>query len=71
MIRTLVDSAFQTGYLSVASEGLIHQVLATKIYHSEDLAILTDLWEAVRTGKVKREASSHLTMDLPVKYEHD
>ncbi len=71
MIRTLVDSAFQTGYLSVASEGLIHQVLATKIYQSEDLAMLTDLWEAVRTGKVKREASSDLTMELPIKYQHD
>ncbi len=70
MIRTLVDSAFQTGYLSVASEGLIHQVLENKICQSEDIAMLTDLWEAVQTGKIKREASSNLPMKLPAPCQH-
>ena len=65
MIRTLVDFAFQTGYLSVASEGLIHQVLATNIYHPEDLIVLADLWEALRAGQFKREASSELTIEMP------
>ncbi|TVP59600.1 MAG: hypothetical protein EA343_19610 [Nodularia sp. (in: Bacteria)] len=64
MIRTLVESAFQTGYLSVESEGLLHQVLATKCYGSEDLAILSTLYEAVSTGKVKRESSSQLPIEF-------
>ncbi|MDJ0615850.1 MAG: hypothetical protein QNJ63_03715 [Calothrix sp. MO_192.B10] len=71
MIRTLVDSAFQTGYLSVASEGLIRQVLTTKIYQPEDLVILADLWDAVRAGKVKREGSSDLTIELLKKFQID
>lgn len=58
MIRTLVESAFQTGYLSVESEGLLNQVLATMCYRSEDLAILSALYHAVSTGQIKREASS-------------
>jgi hypothetical protein len=58
MIRALVESAFQTGYLSVESEGLLHQVLATRCYQSEDLVALTSLYDAVTTGKIKREASS-------------
>ncbi|HYW20627.1 MAG TPA: hypothetical protein VE956_15210 [Nodularia sp. (in: cyanobacteria)] len=60
MIRTLVESAFQTGYLSVESEGLLHQVLATKCYSSDDLVVLSALYDAVSTGKIKREASSQL-----------
>ncbi|HIK05265.1 MAG TPA: hypothetical protein IGS40_11220 [Trichormus sp. M33_DOE_039] len=63
MIRALVESAFQTGYLSVESEGLLHQVLATKCYQPEDLAVLADLYDAVRTGKIKREGSSQLRLE--------
>jgi hypothetical protein len=58
MIRALIESAFQTGCLSVESEGLLHQVLATKSYDSKDLAALAALDEAVRAGQIKREASS-------------
>ncbi|BAT54187.1 hypothetical protein NOS3756_31530 [Nostoc sp. NIES-3756] len=58
MIRALVESAFQTGYLSVESEGLLHQVLATRCYQPEDSAALASLYDAVTTGKIKREASS-------------
>ncbi|MEM6753241.1 MAG: hypothetical protein AAF630_09755 [Cyanobacteria bacterium P01_C01_bin.38] len=61
MIRALVESAFQTGYLSVESEGLLHQMLATRIYRAEDMAALTRLSDAVRAGLVKREASSNLS----------
>jgi hypothetical protein len=64
MIRTIVESAFQTGYLSVESEGLLHQVLATKCYRTEDLAILSDLYDAVTAGRIKREASSPLPMEF-------
>ncbi len=66
MIRTLVESAFQTGYLSVESEGLLHQVLATKSYQSDDLVALAALYDAVRGGRVKREASSKLLMEIPI-----
>ncbi len=66
MIRTLIASAFQTGYLSVESEGLLHQVLATKCYQSDDLKALDNLCEAIRTGKIKREACSKNLIDLPI-----
>ncbi|MEH2060459.1 MAG: hypothetical protein V7K97_30900 [Nostoc sp.] len=67
MIRTLVESAFQTGYLSVESEGLLQQVLATKCYQSEDLPDIAALYDAVRTGKIKREASSsNVLMEFPL-----
>ena len=66
MIRALVESAFQTGCLSVESEGLLHQMLATKIYQAEDVAALQRLCDAVRAGQVKREASSTLSMEFLV-----
>jgi len=66
MIRALVESAFQTGYLSVESEGLLHQMLATRIYQAEDVAALTRLCDAVRAGQVKREASSNISMGFLV-----
>lgn len=66
MIRTIVESAFQTGCLSVESEGLLHQVLATKCYQSDDLLALTELYEAVRAGQIKREASSTVLMEFPL-----
>jgi hypothetical protein len=65
MIRALVESAFQTGCLSVESEGLLHQVLATKSYQSEDLAALTALYDAVCAGRIKREASSNVFIKFP------
>ncbi|MBW4684121.1 MAG: hypothetical protein KME40_03280 [Komarekiella atlantica HA4396-MV6] len=69
MIRTLVESAFQTGYLSVESEGLLHQVLATKCYQSEDLPAIASLYDAVRVGQIKREASSNLLMEFPITHK--
>jgi hypothetical protein len=56
MIRTLVQSALQTGCLSVASEGLIRQVLEMKGYETSDLEALTVLYEAVSSGQIEREA---------------
>ena len=64
MIRTLVQSAFQTGCLSVASEGLIRQVLEMKGYEASDLEALTALYEAVNSGRVQREASDNCAMTL-------
>ncbi|MCC5614567.1 hypothetical protein LC605_05635 [Nostoc sp. CHAB 5836] len=66
MIRALIASAFETGYLSAESEGLLHQVLTTKSWKEEDLSALLALYNAVRTGQIKREASSSsLLMQFP------
>ncbi len=56
MIKNLVKSALQTGCLSVASEGLMLQVINCKAYQSQDIKALTELQEAVGLGKVRREA---------------
>jgi hypothetical protein len=56
MIHRLVQSAFQTGYLSVESEGLIRQVISVRGYHATDLSALEELHQAIYSGKVKREA---------------
>lgn len=58
MIRDLVNSAFQTGYMSVESEGLIHQVILTKSYRQEDLQALAKLYGAMRAGTIKQEGTS-------------
>ncbi|GAB4385178.1 MAG: hypothetical protein Kow00121_49740 [Elainellaceae cyanobacterium] len=60
MITRLVQSAFQTGYLSVESEGLIRQVLSIRSYQPADLDALRKLQRAVYTGQVKREARVEL-----------
>ncbi|TAF04957.1 MAG: hypothetical protein EAZ77_14860 [Nostocales cyanobacterium] len=65
MIHTIIASAFQTGYLSVESEGLLYQMLATRCYQSHDLKALGTLYEAIHTGKIKREACSKNLMELP------
>lgn len=64
MIRTLVQSAFQTGCLSVASEGLIRQVIEMKGYEASDLEALTVLYEAVNSGQIAREARNSTMMNL-------
>ncbi len=64
MIEFLVKSAFKTGCLSVESEALIRQVLATKGCKSVDLDALEKLWEAVNTGCIRREAGCKLAMPL-------
>jgi hypothetical protein len=63
MIRALVQSAFQTGYLSVESEGLIRQMLSVKGYKSADLEALEQLYDAISAGQVKREA--HCNLQVP------
>ncbi len=68
MINRLVQSAFQTGYLSVESEGLIRQVIAVRGYQSADLSVLEELHQAIYSGQIKREASesvSFFTMPRP------
>ncbi|BAZ42448.1 hypothetical protein NIES4101_84170 [Calothrix sp. NIES-4101] len=69
MIRSLVESAFQTGYLSVESEGLLLQVLAAKSYLPDDLAALVALRNAVQAGTVKREAPSSHWFELLMQFK--
>jgi hypothetical protein len=64
MIRTLVQSAFKTGCLSVASEGLIRQVLEMKGYETSDLEALSHLYEAVNSGQIQREGRGNPAMSL-------
>ncbi|MBD1860990.1 MULTISPECIES: hypothetical protein [Trichocoleus] len=64
MIHTLVQSAFQTGCLSVASEGLIRQVLSIGGYKAADLEVLEKLYSAVDAGVIKREAPGAVEMPL-------
>lgn len=62
IIRRLVQSAFQTGYLSVESEGLIRQVLAVKGYQLADLDALEQLHSALYSGQIKREAGDLVSL---------
>ncbi|MBE9129919.1 MULTISPECIES: hypothetical protein [unclassified Coleofasciculus] len=64
MIRTLVQSALQTGCLSVASEGLIRQVLEMKGYQASDLEALRVLYEALNSGRIEREARGNSLLRL-------
>ncbi|WP_421655620.1 hypothetical protein [Leptothermofonsia sp. ETS-13] len=62
MISSLVESAFQTGCLSVESEGLIRQVLAVGGCRSTDLQALEKLYDAIKLGHIRREARQSLQM---------
>lgn len=65
MISTLVQSALQTGYLSVESEGLIRQVITLRTCTKpDDLAALRLLYDALQQGQIQREARN--TSQLPV-----
>ncbi|GAB1541164.1 hypothetical protein NUACC21_38340 [Scytonema sp. NUACC21] len=50
--------------LSVESVGLLYQVLAAKSYQSQDLTALSALYNAVITGRIQRESSSHMAKPL-------
>jgi hypothetical protein len=56
MIDRLVRSALQTGCLSVESEGLIRQLLNTRLQSEIDLKALQLLHSAMQQGRVQREA---------------
>ena len=61
MICRLVQSAFQTGYLSVESEGLIRQMISIYSYQTTDLLALEELHQAIYAGQVKREAGEAIS----------
>jgi hypothetical protein len=56
MIDRIVQSAFQTGWLSVESEGLLRQMLAVRGFQTNELMAIEALYEAIHKGLVKREA---------------
>ncbi|MDX2216491.1 MAG: hypothetical protein SFY66_24725 [Oculatellaceae cyanobacterium bins.114] len=56
MIDTLVQSALQTGWLSVESEGLLRQVIAMRSFQSTDMTAIERLYDALHQGLVRREA---------------
>ncbi len=56
MIKSLVNSAFQTGCLSVASESLIRQLQSIKGFELSELEVISNLEQALSTGQVEREA---------------
>lgn len=62
MIHRLVQSAFQTGFLSVESEGLIRQMLTIRSYQPADLVALQKLRSAIHTGQIQREARSNAAL---------
>lgn len=61
MIRRLVQSAFQTGCLSVESEGLIRQLIAVRSYCAHDLSALEELHQAIGAGQIQREAGEFVS----------
>lgn len=65
MLQRLVQSAFQTGYLSVESEGLIRQMLNMRSYQTNDLSVLQELEQAIHAGAIKREAHGALFLIQP------
>ena len=64
MINCLIQSAFQTGCLSVASEALLRQVLSMQGYQYHDIAALKQLETAVQSGQIQRESRGGPPFDL-------
>lgn len=62
MLHRLVQSAFQTGYLSVESEGLIRQMLTIRNHQPADLLALQNLYQALHSGQIKRESKADATL---------
>ncbi len=55
LIRDVVQEAITTGYLSVAAEEQLRNLLKTK-YGSEDLHAFMTLQEAASSGKIRQES---------------
>lgn len=65
MINSLVHSALENGCLSVASEGLLRQLVNMKIHSSSDLEALANLKVAFSSGLIQREAcSTRISLDI-------
>jgi len=62
MIGAIVESAFQTGCLSVEAEGVIRQLLSLKLCQPVDLDALKKLYQAMQNGDIRREAPARLEL---------
>ncbi len=62
LIRDLVQEAIKTGYLSVAAEEQLRNLLKTK-YELEDFDAFMTLQEAASSGRIRQE-SRELRCDL-------
>ncbi|MFE1747480.1 hypothetical protein [Coleofasciculus sp. H7-2] len=56
LIREVVQKALATGYLTLASETELRQLLQTTKYGWEDLNAFMTLQQAVMAGRVRQES---------------
>jgi|GEM_PF-1920828 len=61
MINRIVESAIQNQCLSVASEGLICQVVRSRMCSPKDLEALQDLVEGIDRGEILRESKGQMS----------
>lgn len=65
LIREVVQQAITTGYLTVAAENQLRQLLTTK-YDREDLKAFMTLQQAVIDGRVKQESRELIRCQCPL-----
>jgi hypothetical protein len=65
LIREVVQQAITTGYLTVAAENQIRQLLTTK-YDREDLKAFMTLQQVVIDGRVKQESRELIRCQCPL-----
>ncbi|MBD2741272.1 hypothetical protein [Coleofasciculus sp. FACHB-1120] len=56
LIREVVQKALATGYLTLASESQLRQLLQTTKYSWEDLNAFMSLQQAAMAGRVQQES---------------
>lgn len=61
MINRIVESAVQNQCLSVASEGLICQVVRSRMCSPEDLNALQTLLDGIDRGDIMRESKGQMS----------
>ena len=65
VIREVVQQAITTGYLTVAAENQLRQLLTTK-YDQEDLKAFMTLQQVVIDGRVKQESCELIRCQCPL-----
>jgi hypothetical protein len=63
LIRDLVEQVLRTGYLTLAEENQLRNLLKTK-YDEEDLNAFMTLQEAAMNGLVKQESREEYTVKV-------
>lgn len=67
LIRDVVQHALTTGYLTIAAEDQLRQLLQSK-YGAEDFNAFMQLQQAMMMGRVRQE-SRELTANNPTQYQ--